>query len=86
MDQRSRTHLAMRTIQVSQWKPQQLDGLSELLARDKKITDKEEGHVKQAELFQQDCFSSRRLRLRSNLTATDGSRWSWCGSKKSQMF
>jgi hypothetical protein len=38
---------------VSQWKRQLLDGASELFTRGKKSKDKEEGQVKEAELFQQ---------------------------------
>jgi len=44
---------AIHPIQVSQWKRQLLDGASELLTRGKKGKDKEEGQVKEAELFQQ---------------------------------
>ena len=40
-------------IQVSQWKKQLLDGASELFTRGKKTKDKDEGQVKEAELFQQ---------------------------------
>ncbi len=42
---------------MSQWKRQLLDGASELLTRGKKSKDKEEGQVKEAELFQQYCFA-----------------------------
>ncbi len=38
---------------MSQWKRQLLDGASELFTRGKKTKDKEEGQVKEAELFQQ---------------------------------
>ena len=44
---------AIHPIQVSQWKKQLLDGASELFMRGKKSKDKEEGQVKEAELFQQ---------------------------------
>ena len=47
------TNHANRHIQVSQWKRQLLDGASELFTRGKKCKDKEEGQVKEAELFQQ---------------------------------
>ena len=40
-------------IQVSQWKRQLLDGASELFIRGKQTKDKDEGHAKEAELFQQ---------------------------------
>jgi putative transposase len=42
-----------KSIQVSQWKRQLLDGASELFSRGKKSNDKEEGQAKKAELFQQ---------------------------------
>ena len=42
-----------KTIQVSQWKKQLLDGASELFTRGKKSKDKEEGQAKEAALFQQ---------------------------------
>lgn len=54
-------------IQVSQGKRQLLDGASELFTRGKKIKDKVEGLVKEAELFQQ----IGRLQME------------WSGSKKS---
>jgi len=44
---------AIHPIQVSQWKRQLLDGASELFTSGKKTRDKEEGQVKEAELFQQ---------------------------------
>ena len=42
-----------KSIQVSQWKRQLLDGASELFTRDKKSKDQNEGQGKEAELFQQ---------------------------------
>jgi hypothetical protein len=50
---RKAAHLSVRPIQVSQWKRQLLDGASELFTRGKKTKDKEDGHAKEAELFQQ---------------------------------
>ena len=44
---------AIHPIQVSQWKKQLLDGVSEMLTRGKKSKDKEESPAKEAELFQQ---------------------------------
>jgi putative transposase len=44
---------AIHPIQVSQWKRQLLDGASELFTSGKKSKDKEEGQVKEVELFQQ---------------------------------
>lgn len=44
---------AIHPIQVSQGKPQLLNGASELLTRCKKSKVKEEGQAKEAELFQQ---------------------------------
>ncbi len=44
---------AIHPIQVSQWKRQLLDGASELFIRGKQTKDKDEGQVKEAELFQQ---------------------------------
>jgi putative transposase len=44
---------AIHPIQVSQWKRQLLEGASELFTRGKKSKGKEEGQVKEAELFQQ---------------------------------
>ena len=44
---------AIHPIQVSQCKKQLLDGASELFMRGKTSKDKEEGQVKEAELFQQ---------------------------------
>ena len=38
---------------MSQWKRQLLDGASELFTRGKQTKDKEDGQVKEAELFQQ---------------------------------
>jgi putative transposase len=51
------------------WEWQLLDGVSERFTRGKKTRDKEEGQAKKAELFQQSCVSSRRLRLCRSLTA-----------------
>ncbi len=73
-------------IQVSQWKKQMLDGASELFIRGKKSKDKVDGQAKEAELFQQYCFSSRTLRLRRSLTATAACRWNWSDSKDSQLL
>jgi putative transposase len=42
-----------KTIQVSQWKKQPLEGASELFSRGKRSRDKDEGRAKEAELFQQ---------------------------------
>jgi hypothetical protein len=42
---------------VSQWKRQLLDGASELVTCGKKSKDKEVGQAKEAELFQQYCFT-----------------------------
>ena len=42
-----------KTIQVSQWKRQLLDGASELFTRGKTSKGKQEGQAKEAELFQQ---------------------------------
>ena len=50
---RKAAHLSVRPIQVSQWKRQLLDGASELFTSGKKTKDKEDGHAKEAELFQQ---------------------------------
>ena len=47
------TDHAIHPIQVSQGKPQLLNGASELLTRCKKSKVKEEGQAKEAELFQQ---------------------------------
>jgi transposase len=44
---------AVHPIQVRQWKPQLLDGASELFTRGGKSKDKEEVQAKEAELFQQ---------------------------------
>ncbi len=44
---------AIHPIQVSQWKRQLLDGVSELFTRGKTSKDKENGQTKEAELFQQ---------------------------------
>jgi transposase len=44
---------AIHPIQVSQWKPQLLDGAIELFTRGKQNKDKEEVQAKEAELFQQ---------------------------------
>ncbi len=77
---------ADHAIQIRQWKRQLLDGASELFTSDGRSKDKEEVQAKKAELFQQYCFSSRRLRLRRSLTATASSRWSWSGLEKSQLL
>jgi putative transposase len=71
---------AIHPSQVSQWKRQQLDGATELFTRGKKTQANDEGQAKEAELFQQYCFSSRTLHLRRSLTATADCRWSWSGS------
>ncbi len=73
---------AIHPIQLSQWKQQLLDGASELFTKVSKSKDKEEVQAKEAELFEQYCFSSRRLRLRRSPTTTASSKWSWNGSKK----
>ena len=44
---------AIHPIQVSQWKKQMLDGVSELFTRGMKSKDKEDGQAKEAELYQQ---------------------------------
>ncbi len=44
---------AIHPIQVSQWKRQLLDGVSEQFTRGKKTQTKDEGQAKEAELFQQ---------------------------------
>ena len=49
---------ATHPIQVSQWKRQLLEGASELFTRGKQGKDKEEGQAKEAELFQQYCFTA----------------------------
>jgi putative transposase len=41
-----------KTIQVSQWKRQLLDGASELFTRGKRSKDQNEVQAKEAELFQ----------------------------------
>jgi len=46
-----------KTIQVSQWKRQLLDGVSELFTRGKRSKDKEEGQAKEAEVFEQYCIA-----------------------------
>ena len=61
---------AIHPIQVSQWKRQLLDGASELFTRGKKSTDNEEG----------------RPRKPSCSSRSGGCRWSWSGSKKSQLL
>jgi hypothetical protein len=54
----------LHPIQLSQWKRKLLDSASELFTRASKSKDKEEFQSKEDELFQQYCFSSKRLRLR----------------------
>lgn len=41
-----------KTIQVSEWKRQLLDGASDLFTRDNKTKDKDEWPAKESELFQ----------------------------------
>ncbi len=77
---------AIHPIQVSQRQRRLLVCASELFTHLKQRKDKEEGQAKQVELYQQYCFSSRRLRLRRSLTATASTRWSWSGSQKSQLL
>ena len=61
-----------KTIQVSQWKKQLLDGASELFTRGKKSKDKEEGQAKEAALFQQIGKLQMELEwLKKNLSCSD---------------
>jgi len=61
---------AIHPIHVSQWKRQLLNGASELFTRANKSKDKEDAQSRRT------SCSSRSV----------GCRWSWSGSKKSQML